>query len=108
MSKIQLPVAKPKRRPWNRGRLVGQKRPLLPKQVWAIRARLELSGNLRDLALFNLAIVSKLRVCLSNNVRLFLKCTVVRDISRGFAIDDLTIRSLNKTVFIHSSMCTQG
>ncbi|WP_306131967.1 tyrosine-type recombinase/integrase [Roseivivax marinus] len=63
MSKIQLPVAKQKRRPWNRGRLVGQKRPLLPKQVWAIRARLELSGNLRDLALFNLAIDSKLRGC---------------------------------------------
>lgn len=63
MSKIQLPAIKPKRRPWNRGRLVGQKRPLLPKQVWAIRARLELASNLRDLALFNLAIDSKLRGC---------------------------------------------
>ncbi len=63
MSRIQLPVAKPKRTPWNRGRLVGQKRPLLPKQVWAIRTRLELAGNLRDLALFNLAIDSKLRGC---------------------------------------------
>ena len=41
----------------------GQKRPLLPKQVWAIRARLELAGNLRDLVLFNLAIDSKLRGC---------------------------------------------
>lgn len=63
MSRIQLPAVKPKRRPWNKGRLVGQKRPLLPKQVWAIRARLEISGNLRDLALFNLAIDSKLRGC---------------------------------------------
>lgn len=63
MSKIQLPVVKPKRRPWNKNRLVGQKRPLLAKQVWAIRARLELSGNLRDLALFNLVIDSKLRGC---------------------------------------------
>ena len=63
MSKIQLPAIKPKRRPWNKGRLVGQKRPLLPKQVWAIRARLELADNLRDLALFNLAIDSKLRGC---------------------------------------------
>jgi integrase len=43
--------------------LVGQKRPLLPKHVWAIRARLELAGNLRDLALFNVAIDSKLRGC---------------------------------------------
>lgn len=47
MSKIQLPVAKPKRCPWNRGRIVGQKRPLLPKQVWAIRARLEFAGDPR-------------------------------------------------------------
>lgn len=42
---------------------MGQKRPLLPKQTWAIRARLELAGNLRDLALFNVAIDSKLRGC---------------------------------------------
>ena len=63
MSKIQLPVTIRNRAPWNRGRLVGQKRPLLPRQVWAIRARLELSDNLRDLALFNLSIDSKLRGC---------------------------------------------
>ena len=63
MSKIQLPAVRSKRSAWNKGRLVGQKRPLLPKQVWAIRARLELAGNLRDLALFNLAIDSKLRGC---------------------------------------------
>ncbi|QJF50735.1 tyrosine-type recombinase/integrase [Roseobacter ponti] len=63
MSKIQLPAIKPKYRPWNKGRLIGQRRPLLAKQVSAIRARLELSGNLRDLALFNLAVNSKLRGC---------------------------------------------
>ena len=63
MPRIQLPAVKAKRRAWNKGRLIGQKRPLLPKQVWAIRARLELAGNLRDLALFNLAIDSKLRGC---------------------------------------------
>ena len=63
MSKIQLPAITPKRKAWNKGRLIGQKRPLLAKQVWAIRARLELSDNLRDLALFNLAIDSKLRGC---------------------------------------------
>ncbi len=57
----QLPVVKAPT--LERGRLVGQKRPLLPKQVWAIRARLELSGNLRDLVLFNLAIDSKPRGC---------------------------------------------
>jgi hypothetical protein len=48
---------------WNRGRLVSQKRPLQPKQVWSIRARLELAGNLRNLALFNLTIDSTLRCC---------------------------------------------
>ncbi len=63
MSTIQLPAIRTNRRPWDKGRLVGQKRPLLAKQVWAIRARLELSGNLRNLALFNLAIDSKLRGC---------------------------------------------
>jgi integrase len=63
MPRIQLPAVNPKRNAWNKGRLIGQKRPLLPKQVWAIRARLELLGNFRDLALFNLAIDSKLRGC---------------------------------------------
>ena len=38
--------------PWNRGRLIGQKRPLRPKEVWAIRVRLQLEGRKRDLALF--------------------------------------------------------
>ncbi len=77
MSKILLPAVKPKRRPWNQGRFVGQKRPLLPKQVWSIRARLELAGNLRDLALFNLAIDSKLRGC--DLVRLKVAGLVVGD-----------------------------
>ncbi len=63
MPRVQLPAVTPKRRARNNGRLVEQKRPLLPKQVWAIRARLELAGNLRDLALFNVAIDSKLRDC---------------------------------------------
>ena len=49
--------------PWNKGRLTGQKRPLKPKDVWAIRVRLQLQGRKRDLALFNLAIDSKLRGC---------------------------------------------
>ena len=49
--------------PWNKGRLTGQKRPLKPKDVWAIRVRLQLEHRARDLALFNLAIDSKLRGC---------------------------------------------
>src|ERR1700751_486766 len=52
-----------KRAPWNKGHLIGQKRPLKPKDVWAIRVPLQLQGRKRDLALFNLAIDSKLRGC---------------------------------------------
>ncbi len=49
--------------PWNKGRVTGQKPPLKPREVWAIRVRLQLSKSIRDLALFNLAIDSKLRGC---------------------------------------------
>jgi integrase len=51
------------RTPWNKGRLIGQKRPLTPKDVWIIRVRLQLEERQRDLAMFNLAIESKLRGC---------------------------------------------
>jgi len=54
----------PQRRiPWNKGKLIGQKPPLKLKEIWAIRIRLQLANRLRDLALFNLAIDSKLRSC---------------------------------------------
>jgi integrase len=59
---------------WNKGQIVGQKLPLKPKEVWGIRARLEVVSNLRDLALFNLAIDSKLRAC-------DLTCIKVRDLT---------------------------
>jgi hypothetical protein len=49
--------------PWNKGRLIGQKRPLEPKEVLAIRVRLQLERRSRDLALFSLAIDRKLRGC---------------------------------------------
>ena len=49
--------------PWNKGKIVGQKAPLKLREIWAIRVRLQLRNNLRDLALFNLAIDSKLRAC---------------------------------------------
>jgi integrase len=51
------------RRPWNKGLLIGQKKPLEPKHVWSIRVRLEIARSKRDLAIFNLAIDSKLRAC---------------------------------------------
>jgi hypothetical protein len=57
-----IPVA-PKRIPWNKGKLTGAKPPLLTKQVWSIRTKLQMADRKRDLALFNLAIDSKLRGC---------------------------------------------
>jgi integrase len=49
--------------PWNKGKITGQKPPLKRNEIWAIRVRLQIRGRLRDLALFNLAIGSKLRAC---------------------------------------------
>ena len=65
----------PKRRktkfriPWNKGKLMGQKAPLTPQEIWAIRIRLENEGRRRDVALFNLAIDSKLRASGLLNIR---------------------------------------
>jgi integrase len=63
MQTPNLPAICPKRPAWNKGRIIGQKLPLLPKHVWAIRVRLEIAKKARDLALFNLAVDSKLRGC---------------------------------------------
>ena len=49
--------------PWNKGKLIGQKPPLKLHEIWSIRIRLEVANRIRDLALFNLAIDSKLRSC---------------------------------------------
>ncbi|MEM8572615.1 MAG: tyrosine-type recombinase/integrase [Pseudomonadota bacterium] len=58
-----VPAIRSQKPAWNKGRIIGQKRPLLPKHVWAIRVRLEIAKCIRDLALFNVAIDSKLRGC---------------------------------------------
>lgn len=48
---------------WNKGRQLGQKPPLKPKEIWSLRIRLQLPDKARDVTLFNLAIDSKLRGC---------------------------------------------
>src|SRR6195256_6253213 len=53
----------PTRTPWNKGKLIGAKPPLRPKHVWSIRTHLMIERRTRDLAMFNLAIDSKLRGC---------------------------------------------
>jgi integrase len=62
--------------PWNKGKLVGQKAPLKLKDIWAIRIHLQLDRRIRELALFNLAVDSKLRGCDLVNLR-------VRDVVHG-------------------------
>jgi integrase len=88
MEDHQAPVAdKPARRsPWNKGKVVGAKPPLRPSHVWSIRTKLQIEGRKRDLALFNLAIDSKLRGCDVVAVR-------VDDVApSGYAMDRATIR----------------
>jgi integrase len=82
----EVRVATAQHHPWNKGKLTGQKPPLQPKHVWAIRTRLQLDRRIRDLALFNLAIDSKLRGCDVVSLR-------VADIApHGYAIDRATVR----------------
>jgi integrase len=76
----------PSRVPWNKGRLTGSKPPLRPKHVWSIRTKLQIEGRARDLAMFNLAIDSKLRGCDVVAIR-------VEDVAAsGYTADRATVR----------------
>ena len=82
---IEVPQ-KSSRVPWNKGKLIGAKPPLSPKHVWSIRTRLQLEGRMRDLAMFNLAIDSKLRGCDVVAIK-------VDDLApHGYAVDRATVR----------------
>ena len=72
-------IFKPKKEAWNKGMIVGPKPPFKLKEVWAIRVRLQISGDVRNLALFNLAIDSKLRAC-------DLVCLRVSDLTQGYNV----------------------
>lgn len=87
MYDTENPTAPPtKRIPWNKGKLTGAKPPLRPKHVWAIRTMLQNARQTRDLALFNLAIDSKLRGCDVVAVK-------VDDVApNGYAADRATVR----------------
>jgi integrase len=76
--------------PWNKGKIIGQKPPLKRSEIWAIRVRLQIRGRVRDLALFNLAIDSKLRAC--DLVRLR-----VRDVTLGDQMASRAIVMQTKT-----------
>src|SRR5438876_8108415 len=76
----------PKRTPWNKGKLIGAKPPLLARHVWSIRTKLQIERRTRDLAMFNLAIDSKLRGCDVVAIR-------VEDVApNGYALARATVR----------------
>ncbi len=75
---------------WNKGKLIGQKPPLKPKDIWAIRIHLQRDQRIRDLAMFNLAIDSKLRGCDLVNLR-------VRDVTHGSQIMNRAMVMQRKT-----------
>jgi integrase len=75
-----------KRTPWNKGKLTGAKPPLRPKHVWSIRTKLQVDERTRDLAMFNLAIDSKLRGC-------DVVALKVEDVApSGYSVDRATVR----------------
>tara|TARA_B110001469_G_C9516934_1_gene257423 strand:- start:117 stop:743 length:627 start_codon:yes stop_codon:yes gene_type:complete len=76
---LYLPLLRKPQIPWNKGKLIGQKPPLKLREIWAIRIQLQLEHKIKEVALFNLAIDSKLRSC--DLVKL-----KVRDISNGNTI----------------------
>lgn len=76
--------------PWNKGKLIGQKSPLTMQDIWSIRMRLQNEGRLRDLALFNLALDSKLRACDLLNLR-------VSDVSNGDTVNNRATVMQQKT-----------
>jgi len=75
-----------RRIPWNKGKLTGAKPPLRPKHFWSIRTKLQVEGRTRDLAMFNLAIDSKLRGC-------DVVALKVEDVApSGYSVDRATVR----------------
>lgn len=87
---MPVPETTRSREPWNKGKLVGQKAPLKVRDIWAIRVRLQLQGRIRDLALLNLGIDSKLRGCDLVNLR-------VRDVCHGDRVSARAIVMQQKT-----------
>ncbi|MFT0548055.1 tyrosine-type recombinase/integrase [Allopusillimonas ginsengisoli] len=80
----------PTHRPWNKGKIIGQKAPLKPKDIWSIRVRLQMQDRVKELALFNLGFDSKLRGC-------DLVSLHVRDVCHGNQIANRAIVMQKKT-----------
>ena len=80
------------REPWNKGKLVGQKLPLKIKDIWAIRVRLQMQERIRDRAMFDLGIDSKLRACDLVKLRVRDVCNGDRVASRAIVLQQKTQR----------------
>src|SRR3954452_18998102 len=78
------------REPWNKSKIVGQKAPFKLKDIWALRVRLQMEGRVRELALFNLGIDSKLRGC-------DLVALKVRDVCHGDQVASRAVVMQHKT-----------
>ena len=78
------------REPWNKGKIVGQTAPFKVKDIWALRVRLRMKNRVRELALFNLGIDSKLRGCDLVSLK-------VRDVCHGDAVASRAVVMQNKT-----------
>src|ERR1700704_442724 len=78
------------REPWNKGKIVGQKAPFKLKDIWALRVRLQMENRVRELALFNLGIDSKLRGCDLVSLK-------VRDVCHGDQVTSRAIAVQHKT-----------
>jgi hypothetical protein len=83
-------IATGSREPWNKGKLVGQKPPLRLRDIWSIRVRLQIAERTRDLALFDLAIDSKLQACDLTKLR-------VRDVAHGEHVSSRAMVMQQKT-----------
>ena len=100
----------PRKKPWNKGRLMGQKYPLSLKQIWSIRHRLKTENRHRDLTLFDLAIDSKLRACdllslrvsdISSDSRIKRRATILQQKTRSpvkFEITSRTRKSIERWI----------
>jgi len=87
--------------PWNKGKLSGAKPPLQPKHVWSIRTKLQIADRKRDLAMFNLAIDSKLRGC-------DVVALKVEDIApHGYALERATVRQKKTGMLVRFEVTEQ-
>src|ERR1700740_325736 len=80
------------REPWNKGKIVGQKAPFKVKDIWALRVRLQMESRVRELALFNLGIDSKLRGCDLVSLKVRDVCHVDQVAARAIVVQHKTQR----------------